>query len=351
MKTLAAPEHVVLKRLTIILVLTFMLGGSRLTYSQARTIDLTALTQETQMMSRKADELTLLWWIPEEFWRASFAQTQDISPTQVEDFLKVLRPYFVLVAVDGSMGSIGGVTYKSEAAVREETQLIDFSGARYRALPEESVGPDVQNLLQMFKPVLGNMLGPLGQNMHFLLFPARTGKGSMIAEASKEGGFTIKMGANEYRWRLPLGSLIPRKTCPVDGEKLNGAWIYCPWHGVKLTGGSESAAKNQLEVKAGKKVVDLVKTWDESIWFFTSKENPIQSLDLKEGDVACWGVEHFSRVQAFLEAAGLGKDKGVRVIGTGNAIFSGMENPPRLFITSSKNASELKGAIRVVFVE
>jgi len=36
------------------------------------------------------------------------------------------------------------------------------------------------------------------------------------------------------RWRTPLGSLLPLKICPKDGEGMNGAWNFCPWDGEKL---------------------------------------------------------------------------------------------------------------------
>jgi len=108
-----------------------------------------------------------------------------------------------------------------------------------------------------------------------------------------------------------------------------------------------------VKVKAKKKVLALIKTWDEKIWFFTSKENPIKSLNgLKKDEIACWGAEHIERVFDFLDAVGIKyEDKAMRVIGTGNPIFSGMKNPPRLFITWSDYAQHLKGGIKVIFIE
>lgn len=220
-------------------------GGA--SFPQAGMIDLNALTQETQKTSRKTDEVSLLWWIPEEFWRASLSQNSDLSVTRAEEFLKVLRPYFALVVIDGRMGPLGGLTFKPEAMIRESVQLIDASGKRYRPIHNDSLDGDIRNLLQMFKPILSNMLGPLGQNMHFLLFPARDSRGSMIADARKEGGFSVLLGNAEYKWRLPLGSLLLTKTCPVDGESLNGAWTFCPWHGARLLSASGSEQKTTVK--------------------------------------------------------------------------------------------------------
>jgi hypothetical protein len=58
--------------------------------------------------------------------------------------------------------------------------------------------------------------------------------GRNISDATKEGVYYIEVGEKEFRWKLPLGSLLPPKICPVCKEKLSGAYKYCPWDGTKL---------------------------------------------------------------------------------------------------------------------
>jgi len=127
-----------------------------------------------------------------------------------------------------------GVTFVSEQTLRDSVVLVDGAGNEYRSLPPLDVGPDARNLLAMLQPMLANMMGPMGQNLHFLVFPGLDDAGRRIADASAEGQFAVRVGDEEFRWRLPLGSLLPPKFCPVDGERLNGAWKFCPWHGVEL---------------------------------------------------------------------------------------------------------------------
>jgi hypothetical protein len=55
-----------------------------------------------------------------------------------------------------------------------------------------------------------------------------------LADPLSEGSLSIRIGEQSFDWKLPLGSLMPPKMCPKDKEILNGAWIYCPWHGEKL---------------------------------------------------------------------------------------------------------------------
>jgi hypothetical protein len=209
-------------------------GAAGAGLAQGHKVDLPALVQQTQKMSQSADEMTLVWWIPEEFWKASAAQNPNAGEGQAEDILKVVRPYTVVVVVDGKMGPFGAPAYRSEAEVRAALQIKDGEGTLYRPLGEDKLGGDVKNLMGMMKPVFVNMLGPMGENMHFFLFPAEGKNARKIAEAAKEGKFSVLLGEREFKWRLPLDALVPSKTCPTCGEKLSGAFKFCPWDGTKL---------------------------------------------------------------------------------------------------------------------
>jgi hypothetical protein len=203
-------------------------------FAQDRKIDIDALVYETQKMSQAAKEMTLVWWIPEEFWRVSLEQDPNITADRTEEFLKVLRRYMIIVVIDGEVGVFGGITYKPRTTIENNIQVIDRQGTYYRPFSDEKIDASIKNFLLLMKPLLANMLGPLGENSHFFLFPAKNEKGEDIAVAKREGAFSVKLDKREFKWRLPLGSLLPPKVCPVDGEKLNGAWKFCPWHGVEL---------------------------------------------------------------------------------------------------------------------
>jgi hypothetical protein len=203
--------------------------------ANAKDLDLQALTQETQRLSQKPDQMTLVWWIPEEFWAASFAQTPSMTGSQAEEFLKVIRPYTMVVVVDGAIGSFGGVTYKSENSIRANARILDSQGKSYAPRTEEEVDADTKNMLQMIKPVFVNMLGPMGQNMHFLLFPGNGDNGIRIADAKGKGQFKVKLGEKEFKWRLPLDALLPMQVCGTCKQECKGSWFFCPWCGAKLT--------------------------------------------------------------------------------------------------------------------
>ena len=203
--------------------------------AQEGEVDVRALVQETQKWSGKQGEVTLIWWVPEEYWRVSIAQGGNVTVAQVEEVIKVLRPYIVIVVVDGKVGSFGGITYTPEPTIRATLQIRDSEGVRYHPLDEDTISPDSKNFLLMIKPLFANLVGQLGQNMQIFLFPAENKKGQKIAEAKKEGTFSVELDEREFKWRLPLGSLLIPKICPVCGEKLSGAYKFCPWDGTKLS--------------------------------------------------------------------------------------------------------------------
>ena len=197
-------------------------------------VDIQALISETQKVTQNLNRLVLVWWTPNEFWRASFSQNPSASKAQIEEALKVLRPYTLIAVIDGKIGAFGGITYKSEADIRSSVYIRDSHGTVYPPLSMDKIEINAKNFLSMMKPMLANMLGPFGQNSHFILFPTENKKGQKIVEAKSEGAFSLKYGEKEFRWRLPLGSLLPVKICPSCGEKLSGAYKFCPWDGTKL---------------------------------------------------------------------------------------------------------------------
>jgi hypothetical protein len=202
--------------------------------AQETKVDFNALITETQKMLQSPDKMTLVWWIPEDYWRISFEQDPSITAAQAEEIIGVLNNYTIVLVVDGKIGIMGGVTYKSEPDTRAEIRFKDSEGVRYSPLGEDKIDADTKNFLSMLKPIFANMLGPMGENMNFFLFPSENKEGKKTAEAKAEGTFSIELGENDFRWRLPLGSLLPSKECPTCKEILSGAFKFCPFDGAKL---------------------------------------------------------------------------------------------------------------------
>lgn len=228
--------RIIVRKIIGILSIAFLSLGSTLnSFAQEKKIDLNALILETQKLSKSENKLSMVWWVPEEYWRASFEQSPNVNPNLVEAIIKSLSPYIVIIALDGEIGDLGDINYKSKESIQSTMQIIDAEGNHYFPLANEKIGSQANNFLYLMKPVFANMAGPMGENMNFYLFPSTNEKGINIIDAKKEGKFSVLMDKTEYKWKLPLSSLLASKLCPIDNEVLNGTWKFCPMHGVELS--------------------------------------------------------------------------------------------------------------------
>src|SRR5512141_154153 len=198
------------------------------------TLDLQALIRETQKMSTAPGHMTLVWWLPEQCWQASLAQNPNITHAESDPILKTLRLSTLIAVVDGQVGAFGGVTYRSEEAVRASVTVKDAKGQSYGPIGADSIDPSMKNLIQMLKPVIANIVGPLGQNMQFLLFPTETKDGQPLADPTREGMLEVTVAEKDFKYRLPLGSVLPPRIDPKTEETFPGNYNYNPFTGTKL---------------------------------------------------------------------------------------------------------------------
>ncbi len=215
-------------------VVVVLLLQTGLPHAQSK-IDTQAMMLETMKVSQGPAGLTVIRWFPEPFWAASINQSATMTQSQTEDFLKVLRPYTMVMVVSGTIGPFGGMTYKSASEIRSSIKLRDGDGNTYSPLGNDALDQDTRNFLEIAKPMLKGMLGPLGENMHVVLFQSKSADGLSIADPNKKGSFSVLLANEEFRWRLPLDSVLPPKQCPTCKEECRGSWSYCPWCGTKLS--------------------------------------------------------------------------------------------------------------------
>lgn len=196
--------------------------------------DSQALLRDTQKTSQTTGQLTMVWWIPEQFWQAAAAKSNPAGSVQSDALLKVMRRYTLIAVVDSQVGPLGGITYKSEELVRNSVTLNDSMGVSYSPLADTAIDADMRIMLQLFKPIFTNAAGPLGQNMHFLLFPS-TGKGGQpLADAKSTGSFDVVVAGKDFKYVLPLASVLPFRYDAATGEKFPGTFNFNPITGARL---------------------------------------------------------------------------------------------------------------------
>lgn len=205
-------------------------------------INLQDLNHETQKLAQGSRKMTFIWWIPKQYWLESLKKNPRVTKKIIKEFLNTVRPYTIVAVVDGWVGGFGGVTYKNKRTVRDSLMIKDAKGNTYTPISDSLVGPNMKNFLQMVKPVIANLLGPMGKNMNFFLFPSKGKNGKPIADATSKDDFSVLLDGKNYEYHLPLESLLPPKYDPKTNEKFPGNYNYNPYTGHKLV--SKSHKKN-----------------------------------------------------------------------------------------------------------
>lgn len=197
-------------------------------------VDLDEFLTETQKGSPDPNRLLLIDWTPVEYWAVVLAQDPTVSKEDREEFIEGAKSHTLIGVADGHISAAGGVTYRSEAWIRSRLRVKDAKGRYYYPLQTDELPSDVRVLLASMGPMMAALVGELGENMHFFAFPNQDSDGKRIDDPRGKGRFLIILGSEEYSYRLPLGSLLAKKTCPTCREKHSGAFSYCPYDGAKL---------------------------------------------------------------------------------------------------------------------
>ncbi len=198
-------------------------------FRSADQIPINDLITETQYGSDDDDKVTVAWWLPDEFWEVSLASDPTTTPEGVAEVIDLVSQYTVVIFVDGSIGAFGGVRFVPPAQVRKTVKLITADGETVGPLPEEDVSPDMLMLIGAMRPILQNMLGPMGENMAYIVFPRNDGQGNVVADATAEGTFTMVIADESFTVQTPLSSLLVPKTCHTCDRQYRGDYTYCPY--------------------------------------------------------------------------------------------------------------------------
>lgn len=198
------------------------------------------LVRETQN-SDSQDAITLVWWIPQEFWAISVSKDPSMSVAEREEFLKILEPYFMLGVVQGKVSSFGSTTFYDLETVKNQLTFYfeDSNGQRKILEPAQTISSDVELLQNIIRPMIEQMMGNFGQNFHFLTFEDKNSQGDRHISPYEEGTITVQLSSDSSQEDinltidLPLDALFVSRICP-NGKEAHVSWKYCPWDGTKL---------------------------------------------------------------------------------------------------------------------
>jgi hypothetical protein len=206
--------------------------------------DFTAILKDTEMIKNADHRLTIIIWMPEQYWRASLQSNDRLTDKAKDEFIEAIRPYTMLAVVDANVGIGAAFTFSSSDALRKVVTIEDGAGNLYVPLDSETVSGSMRNILQVMRPLLANAMGAMGSNVEIMLFPASGKGGGPIADPKQEGFFTVHVSDLSFRYRLPLGSLLPPMIDTRTGDTFPGNYHFNPFTGGKLSPAPASADSN-----------------------------------------------------------------------------------------------------------
>jgi hypothetical protein len=215
-------------------VVGLVIVGNDLGQAQSSKLNTGSVMSEATRTSDQDGKMTCVVWLPHEVLESGIQKNTEISGRQRQAATKLIEQYLVLGVCRYEMGPYAGFNFESEKDIRDHLVLVDGTGKAHRPIEEDAVSPDFQNVLSMLKPVMVNTLGKMGKSFYFFVFSAKGENGQVLGRASAEGQFSVQVADTKISWRLPLASLVPEKTCPTCGEKLSGAFKFCPYDAAPL---------------------------------------------------------------------------------------------------------------------
>lgn len=192
-------------------------------------------TRETQKAGNCAGRLTVAWWMPPEFWKITLLASGDVPVDKIDQSVASIEDVNVFLIIDGRIGGFGAIDYTVPSDLQKNLSVVDPQGQPMALIPEGKQSTSVKNLIATMGPVFTNMLGDVGKHMSFLVFEGRSKNGARRVDPTKPGVLTARFGGEDFRWRLPLGSLSLPKICPKCSETLPGNYAFCPFDATPLT--------------------------------------------------------------------------------------------------------------------
>lgn len=218
----------------ILIVTAVSLLISNLAYSN--DVDFQSFLQETQKITQGPQSFRLVWWIPTEYWEESLKNDPSMTQDQKNALYEVVDKYTVFSVIDANISNLGSMVPFPKSEIVRKISLSVGQEKNILPLSDGDLSSDAINLFSMMKPLMANMLGQFGQGLEFVCFKGTDANGKRLLNPKSEKSFTINYSEHSFKWRLPLGSLLPLKYDPLTGEEFPGNYIYNPFTGNKLVG-------------------------------------------------------------------------------------------------------------------
>lgn len=225
--------------ITVLLTTVFSQGAQK---KPIKDIDADAFSSETMPSFKNVgdEHIASAWWIPNEFWEALFARDITTSEADKKSMMDTLSGVSLLAVVQADISSLGAFNFYSKEEIQKTMQIsfVEGSGGKKRLRTMQTITPDLEILLGVFKPILGAAMGNMGNNIHFFVLNDQAKSSGRLLDPYQQGTVNISLEKKNGDLMtcdldLPLDVLFVPRKCP-NGKDAHISWNYCPWTGTAL---------------------------------------------------------------------------------------------------------------------
>ncbi len=208
-----------------------LIGLVAMSFGVAQAASVEELARETQKTSSAGGQITMVWWMPAQFWEESMKANPGVPEAARAQVLAALADYTIVTMVRATSGPMGLADAQPKAELLKNAR-VEYNGKVLEPVPAEQVSAPAQLLLAQLKPAMAAMVGQVGQGMEFIVYPSKV-DGKPI-DPTQPGSLNVKLYEQSFSIRLPLGALLPARVDARSGEQFPGNYQFNPFTGDKL---------------------------------------------------------------------------------------------------------------------
>ncbi|VFN07089.1 MAG: hypothetical protein BECKG1743E_GA0114224_111311, partial [Candidatus Kentron sp. G] len=194
-------------------------------------INMQSYFHDTQKMAQEGNSARMVQWLPKKHWEINSGGT---DPEMLRQVVSLVDDYLIFLVIDAEAGVFGGINSKPRSEIMSNIRVVIEKGTELFPLQDEEMSSDLRNMLATIKPGLSNALGQFGEGLRIVVFKGKDSQGKRFISAEGTGRFSVILGDESFKWRLPLGSLLPPVIDQETGESFPGNYLYNPFTGNAL---------------------------------------------------------------------------------------------------------------------
>jgi hypothetical protein len=220
-------------RITIV-VLTILIASLTDTYAEStKSINLDALSLDLKRNDESPEFIRSIMYLPTEFFRAATSNSPQLPSSSSDSLCDALDRYTIFWVLEINRANIPDIVSTTRENLVNKLSLTIGEGEAVSPLSEKEISKDAQYLLELMQQMFEQSGGVFSQG-EFLCFKGVSDKGKRLFNPTKKGFLSLNLRNSTYKWRLPLGSLLPPKYDKNTGEEFPGNYMYNPFTGETL---------------------------------------------------------------------------------------------------------------------